>query len=45
MSFIVRARFGEFLDASAGFDAQIQGSEQGTVLIETIFCVCTIETW
>ena len=28
----------QLLDASADNDAPIQGSKQGTVLIETIFC-------
>ena len=36
--FIVHARFGKFLDASADFDAQTQERKQDTVLIETIFC-------
>ena len=38
MSFIVRARLGKFVDASADFDAQMQESKQGTMMIETVFC-------
>ena len=48
VSFIVRARFGEFVDASADIDAPMQESKQGTVVNRNHILwsvLYYIETW
>ena len=43
VSFIVRARFGKFVDASADIDHQCRRANKEPLLIETIFCgLCCI---
>ena len=48
VSFIVRARFGKFVDASADIDAPMQESKQGTVVNRNHILwsvLYYIETW